>query len=117
MSQPADVMDIQNIDPRQAQPLQAFFIGAHHRVVGIIIDRLKRHRRGIAMTHHGWIDWPRYRFQQPSDFGGKNDVLARPQRITQPALGQSKTIERRAVVITKAGLFRRRQGLIRGFIR
>ena len=40
----ADIVHVEDVDPRQAEPLETILIGSHDAVVGIVVDRIEWQR-------------------------------------------------------------------------
>ncbi len=86
----ADVVHIEDVDPRQPEPLQAVLERAHDRVIGVVVNRLERQRiapfrvlgRGPA------------RAKQASDLCRQHPFVARDpaHRITDATLGLADTV-------------------------
>src|SRR2546421_9660712 len=94
-------MDIENIDPCQAEALKAVFERAHDPIVGIIEDILERHRKPQRTRSTGIRMGP----QQPSCLGRQDPIFARQlaQRIADNSARLAETIERRSIEIANTG--------------
>src|SRR5271155_1561783 len=85
-----DVMYVEHVDPRQAQPLQTVLERPHDRVVRVVEHSIERHRT-LGCFAFGPV---RLRAQQPSDFCRQHPLVARyrAQGVTDAALGLSKPV-------------------------
>ena len=97
----ADVVDVEDIDPRQPQPLKAVLERAHDAVVGIVVDRVERQRVMAAVG----VLAGRVGAQQPPDLGRQHPFVARmvAHRVADRALGLADAVERRGVDIAHPG--------------
>ena len=98
----ADIVHIEDVDPRQPEPLQTVLERAHDPVIGIVVDRIERQRMAAAVGMHAG----RVRAQQAADLGREHPFVARPvaQRIADRALGLTDAIERRGIDIAHPGI-------------
>ena len=97
----ADVVHIEDVDPRQPEPLQAVLERAHDPVIGVVVDGLERQRiaafrvrgRGPART------------QQASDFCRQYPFVARDPAhcIADATLGLADTVIGRRVDVAHPG--------------
>jgi hypothetical protein len=111
----ADIVNVENIDPGQAEPLQTVLERPHDRVVGVVERGSERHRRlrGFAC---GLLDLGA---QQPPDFCRQHPLLAgrRAQRVADATLGLAEAVIGRSVDVAHAGCpssTRNRFGLLAG---
>ena len=98
----ADIVDVEDVDPRQPEPLQAVLVGAHDPVIRIVVDRVERQRMTAAVGMHAG----RVRAQQAADLGREHPFVARPvaQRVADRALGLADAVERRGIDIAHPGI-------------
>jgi hypothetical protein len=82
---PIDVVDIENVDARQAQALQALLERAHDAVMRIVVDDVER-QRVLALEPGRGL---RNRAQQSTDLGRQYPLPSWliAQRIADGALG------------------------------
>ena len=86
----ADVVHIEDVDPRQPEPLQAVLERPHDAVIRIVVDRVERHH----MARRAAIARARVRPQQAADLGRQHPLVARPvaQRVADAALGLADAV-------------------------
>src|SRR5207247_1983402 len=101
----ADVVDVEDIDPRQAEPLQAVLERPHDRVVGVVESGSERHWR-LGYFAHGRLD---LRAQQPPNLGRQHPFVARhrAQRVADATLGLSEAVIGRGIDVAHPGRPRR----------
>ena len=109
----ADVVDIENVDARQAQALQAVLERAHDAVMRIVVDDVERQRVPALERGRG----PRHRAQQPPDLGRQYPVVTRliAQRVADGALGLADAVKGCGVDIAHAGRPGGAHDRLRGF--
>ncbi len=96
------VVDQQQIDARQAKPLQTVLEAAHHPVIAVVEPMAERQPAApktmleMFRVMHG--------AEQPADLGGQHVVAARPaiQRAAEAVLALATAVPRRRVVIPDA---------------
>src|SRR6516162_3721769 len=93
----ADVMHVENVDPRQTEPLQTVLERPHDPVVGIVILRRERHR----MPSFLWPARPDTRSKQATGFCRQHPFVARrpPHRVSHAAFGLAEAVKRRRIDI------------------
>ena len=98
---PIDVVDIENVDARQAQALQARLERAPDAVMRIVVDDIEGQRMPALELGRRL----RHRAQQPPDLGGQYPVLTRliAQRIADGALGLADAVKGCGIDIAHAG--------------
>src|SRR5436309_3787059 len=85
------VMDVEDIDPVQTKPAQAFLYRAHHTVVGEIEHRIDRRHPLVRLSRLG----RRAGTQESAYFRGEHELVARlrTQHRTQSQLGEAVAVE------------------------
>ena len=85
-------MDVEDIDPVQTKPAQAFLHRAHHTVVGEIEHRIDRRHALVCLPRLGRRAGP----HEPAYFRGEHELVARlrTQHRAQSQLGEAVPIER-----------------------
>jgi hypothetical protein len=106
-----DIVGIEDVDLREAQALQTVLERAHDSVIGIVIDRIERHR-----TSEPWIQrriWTRT--QQTANLCRQHPLIAGhfSQRISDDAACLTKAVKRRGIEIADAGRPSRTHNLFR----
>jgi hypothetical protein len=101
MRHPADVVDIEDVDTGEAEPLQAVLIRPHDPVIGIVVDRVEGQRAAPRVARRAG----RARAQQAADLGRQYPLVARhlAHRVADCALGLADTIERCGIDIAQPG--------------
>ena len=86
----ADVVHIEDVYPRQPEPLQAVLERTHDPVIGIVVDRVERQR----MAAFGVLGRGRARAKQASDLCRQHPFVARDpaHRIADATLGLADTV-------------------------
>ena len=99
VDQRADIVHQQDIDAREAEPLQAHFPGTHDAVVGVVVHGLEWQRRvesvALRFIRASWN-----RPQQTAGFGGHHDVSAAAHAVAHPAFAQARPVVGRRIHIT-----------------
>src|SRR5207302_11201083 len=98
MSLSADVVDEQDVDAREAEPLQTLLVRAEDSVMRIIERGLERHRRQKSMTVGARLG-VRGGSQQPSGLGRNDDVGVAANGVAQAAFAETKAVIWRSVEI------------------
>ena len=98
-----DVVDIEQVDTREAEALQAVLVAAQDAVVRIIVAHAERHRRPEAIALRIVGD-ARIGIHQPPDLGRDRDFRTLAQRIADATLGQAATIMRRGIDVAQPGI-------------
>jgi len=97
------VVQVDHVDPVQAQPLQAGLDAAAHPVGAEVPDPavVCRHREAVGQIVAGGVG---YGLQQASDLGRQRVGVARPlpQRGADPAFGQAEAVVRGGVEVPDA---------------
>jgi hypothetical protein len=96
----ADVVDIKDVDPPEAEPLQAVLDRAHDAIVRIIVDRVERHN----VVWRAARGRPGARPQEPADLGREHPFVAvlSAQRVADGALGLAEPVIGRGVNVAHA---------------
>ena len=98
----ADIVHIEDVDARQAEPLQAVFERPHDAVVGIVVGHTERQRMLAARLRRRL----RKGAQQPPDLGRQHPFVARlvAQRIADRPLRLPKAVIRCGIDIAHPGI-------------
>ena len=97
----ADIVHIENVDPRQAEALKAVLERAHDPVIRIVVDRFERQRVSPAIGE----DAGRVAAQQPADLGRQHPFAPRTvaQHVADATLGLADPVVRRGIDVAHAG--------------
>ncbi len=94
-----DIVDKEDVDPGQAQPLQTVLERAHDAVIGIVVDGFEWHRRVVRLRR------PEARAQETPDLCRQHPVVARhvAHGVADAALGLAEAVIGRGIDIARAG--------------
>ena len=103
MEQQVEVVDHQQVDRSQAEPLQAVLVGTHDAVVAVI--EVQRERQRIAPVLLVQKIGPSGGAQHAAHLGGDHELLARAaaQEFAEAMLALAMAVERRGVEVADAG--------------
>ena len=102
---PVDVVDVHDVDARQAETLQRILDRTHRAVVGIVEDGREGQRAGERPLGRR----RRVRPEQPADLGRQHERVPRhaAQALADAMLRQAVAVERRGVEVGHPGAARR----------
>ena len=94
-----DIVDKEDVNPSQAQPLQTVFERAHDAVIGIVVDGFEWHRRVAGRRRQ------EARAQETPDLCRQHPVVARhaAHGVADTALGLAEAVIGRGIDIARAG--------------
>lgn len=92
----ADVVEEQNVNAFEPEPLQRVLVALHHPAIGEIEHRAERHGASIVMAGHGECA---VRHQQAPHLGREHIVGPRlvAEEVADSPLGETRTVERGGV--------------------